>query len=84
VLTASVVYWSEFLAADPEAGFDSRRYHIFWEVVGLERGLLNHVSTIKELRERKVAARSRNWEYGRRDPSHWPRDILYPQHLALT
>jgi hypothetical protein len=28
--------------------------------------------------------RSRNREYGRRDPSHWPRDILYPQKLALT
>jgi hypothetical protein len=23
-------------------------------------------------------------EYGRRDPSRWPRGILYPQKLALT
>jgi hypothetical protein len=25
-----------------------------------------------------------NWEYGRRNPSHWPRGIRYPQKLALT
>jgi hypothetical protein len=31
-------------------GLDSRRYHIFWEVVGMERGPL---STIQELLERK-------------------------------
>jgi hypothetical protein len=37
-------------------GFDSRRYHIFWEVVGLERGPLSLVSTNEELLERKVAA----------------------------
>jgi hypothetical protein len=33
--------------------FDSRRYQIFWEVVGLERGLLSLVSTIEELFEGK-------------------------------
>jgi hypothetical protein len=37
-------------------GFDSRRYQIFWEVVGLERGPLNLVRIIEELLERKVAA----------------------------
>jgi hypothetical protein len=30
-------------------GFDSRRYQIFWEAVGLERGSLNVVSTTEEL-----------------------------------
>jgi hypothetical protein len=25
-----------------------------------------------------------NREYGRRDPSHWPRGTLYPQKLAIT
>jgi hypothetical protein len=30
-------------------GFDSRRYQIFWEVVGLERGPLSLVSTTEEL-----------------------------------
>jgi hypothetical protein len=34
-------------------GLDSRRYPIFWEVVGLERGPLSLVSTTKELLERK-------------------------------
>jgi hypothetical protein len=52
-----------------------QRYQIFWEVVGLERGLLSLVSTIEELRER---------DYGCRDPSHWPRGTLYPQKLPLT
>jgi hypothetical protein len=35
------------------SGFDSRRYQIFWEVVGLERGPLSLVSTIEELLGRK-------------------------------
>jgi hypothetical protein len=37
-------------------GFDFRRYQIFWEVVGLELGLLSLVRIIEELLERKVAA----------------------------
>jgi hypothetical protein len=37
------------------AWFDSRLYHIFWEVVGLELGPLNLVMIIEELLERKVA-----------------------------
>jgi hypothetical protein len=37
-------------------GFDSRRYQIFWEVVGLERGPLSLVRIIEELLEWKVAA----------------------------
>jgi hypothetical protein len=38
------------------SGFDSRRYHIFSEVVGLERGPLSLVGTIEELLWRKVVA----------------------------
>jgi hypothetical protein len=38
------------------SGFDSRRYQIFREAVGLERGPLSLVSTIEELLERKSAA----------------------------
>jgi hypothetical protein len=34
-------------------GFDSRRYKIFWEVVGLERGSLSLVRIIEELLEWK-------------------------------
>jgi hypothetical protein len=65
--------------------FDSRRYQIFWEVAGLERGPLSLVSTTEELLGRKKISGSglENREYDRRDPSRWPRDILYPQKLAL-
>jgi hypothetical protein len=38
------------------SGFDSRRYQIFWDAVGLERGQFSLVSPIEELLERKVAA----------------------------
>jgi hypothetical protein len=37
-------------------GFGSRRYQIFWEVVGLERGPFSFVRIIEELFERTVAA----------------------------
>jgi hypothetical protein len=59
-------------------GFDSRRYQISWEVVGLERGPLSLVSTTEELLGRKGS------DYGRRVTPRWPRDALYPQKLALT
>jgi hypothetical protein len=36
--------------------FDSRRYQILWEVVGLERGALNLVNTTEELLERKSSS----------------------------
>jgi hypothetical protein len=38
------------------SGFDSRRYQMLLEVVGLERGPLSLVSTIEELLGRKIAA----------------------------
>jgi hypothetical protein len=66
-------------------GFDSQRYHIFREVMGLERGLLSIVSTIEELLERKSSGSGlESREYGSRDPSRWSRGTLYPQKLALT
>jgi hypothetical protein len=34
-------------------GLDSRRYQIFWEVVGLERGPLSRMRIIEELLEWK-------------------------------
>jgi hypothetical protein len=50
-----VVYWSEFLATNPEALV---RFPALPEkkVVGLERGLLSLVNTTEELLDRKVAA----------------------------
>jgi hypothetical protein len=50
------------------SGFDFRRYQIFWEVVGLERGPLSLVITMEELLERRSndsGLEKRN--YGRRD-----------------
>jgi hypothetical protein len=52
--------------------------------VGLEQGPLILDSTIEEL----LGGRSSCFgleirEYGRRDPSRWPRGTLYPQKLAL-
>jgi hypothetical protein len=53
--------------------------------MGLEWGPLSLVSTIEELLERKNKGSGlESREYGRRDPSRWPRDTLYPQKLALT
>jgi hypothetical protein len=58
---------------------------IFWEVFGLERGPLSLVSTTKELLERKSTDSGLEIrQYGRRDPSRWQSDTLYPQKLALT
>jgi hypothetical protein len=52
-MTASVVSgqisWLQIL----RSGFDSRRYQIFREVVGLVRGLLSLVTTTEELLETK-------------------------------
>jgi hypothetical protein len=44
------------------SGFDSRRYQIFWEVVGLERGPLSLVSTIEELHEWNVVTQVQKTE----------------------
>jgi hypothetical protein len=67
------------------SGFDFRRYHIFWEVVGLEWGPLSLVNTIEELLERNSSGSCLEMrEYGRKYPSHWPRVNLYMWKLALT
>jgi hypothetical protein len=64
-------------------GFDSRRYQMFWEVVGLERGPLSLVSITEELLEWKSSGSG----------SRKPRltavgircvDTLYQQKSALT
>jgi hypothetical protein len=66
-------------------GFDSPRYDIFWELVGLERGALSLVSTSEELLGRKNSGYGlESREYGRKDTSRWPRGTFYPQKLALT
>jgi hypothetical protein len=67
------------------SGFDSRRYQNFWEVVGLERGTLSLVSTFEELLERKSSGSYLEIrEYGRRNPSRWPRGTLYPKKVGTN
>jgi hypothetical protein len=64
--------------------FDSRNYQKK-KVVGLERGPLSLVSTTEELLDRKSSSSClESREYGRRDPSCWPRGTLYLQKLAIT
>jgi hypothetical protein len=55
-LQCSVVSSQSFWLQIQRSEFESRRYQIFWELVDLERGLLNLVSTTEELLERNVAA----------------------------
>jgi hypothetical protein len=58
------------------SAFDSQRFHIFWEVVCLERGPLSLVSTTEELLGRKSSVSGlENREYGRSgSASRWLRD----------
>jgi hypothetical protein len=66
-------------------GFDSRRYQIFSELLGLQRGSLSLVSIIEELLGRRCSGSGlKIRKYGHRDPSRWPRGTFYPQKLALT
>jgi hypothetical protein len=66
-------------------GFDSRCYQNFWEVVGPERSPLSLMSTIEELLERKCSGSGLDiWEYGRKDPSRWPRNTLLSADKRLS
>jgi hypothetical protein len=51
------------------SGFDSRRYQIFWDVVGLQLSPLSLVSTFEELLERKSSGSDlEEREYGHAAP----------------
>jgi hypothetical protein len=66
-------------------GLDSRHYHIFWDVGGLERGPLSVMSTKEELLGRNSSGSGLEIrEYGRGDPLRWLHNTLYLQKLALT
>jgi hypothetical protein len=70
-------------------GFDSRRYQIFWKVVGLERGPLSLVNTTEELLGRKGSGSCLEIrECGLRDSSRWPRCVrltaLSPSVIRLS
>jgi hypothetical protein len=55
-VTASVARGQSSWLQIQRSWFDSRRYQIFGEVVGLERRPLSLMSKTEELLERKVAA----------------------------
>jgi hypothetical protein len=66
-------------------GIDSQHYHIFWEVVGLERGPLSLVSTNEELLGRNSSGSGLTIrEYGCGNPLCWPYNTFYPQKTSLT
>jgi hypothetical protein len=53
------------------------------KVVSLERGPLSLESTTEELLDRKSSGSGlENREYGRRDPSRWPRGTFYPAKVG--
>jgi hypothetical protein len=53
--------------------------------VGLERDALSLVSTIEELLGKRCSGSGlESREYGRRDPSRWPRGTLYPQKVGTN
>jgi hypothetical protein len=68
------------------SGFDFRRYQIFWDVVGLERGPLSPVSAVEELLGRKSNGSGlESPDYGCRGSGELStRHPLYLQKLALT
>jgi hypothetical protein len=73
-----------YRSRDP--GFDSRRYKVFWEIVGLEWGSPNLVRITEKLHEWKSSGsrcrKSRLTAVGIRCADH--RNTFYPQELALT
>jgi hypothetical protein len=83
-LCGLVVRVSGYRSRDP--GFNSQRYQISWEVLGLERGPLSLVRITEELLEWKSSGSgSRKIDInGRGNPLCWPRDTLYPRKLELT
>jgi hypothetical protein len=64
ICTVEVPLWSSGQSSwlqIQRSEFDSRRYQIFTEVVGLQRGPLSLVSTIEELLERKSNGSGQPW-----------------------
>jgi hypothetical protein len=57
----------------------------FWAAVGMERGPLSLVNTLRSYLEEIVAAPGlENRSYDRRDSLRWPRYTLYPLNFALA
>jgi hypothetical protein len=87
--TVILRYWpplwpsgQEFPATDPEVRV---RFQALPDVLssGSGTGPLSLVSATEELLRKSSVSYLKSREYGRRDPSRWPRGTLYPQKLAL-
>jgi hypothetical protein len=87
---ASLLRYSRLSRPEPlqiqRSGFDFRRYKIFLEAEGLERGPLSLVSTTEELLGRKCSdVGLENRDYGRRrSAALTTRHLSIPQKLSLT
>jgi hypothetical protein len=83
-MVPTVILWSGFLATDPEVpgsipGFSSfLRNNESWT-----GSTQPHEYNWRAIGRKSSGSGVENREYGRRDPSRWPRDTLYPQKLAL-
>jgi hypothetical protein len=65
--------------------FDSRRYRIIWEVMGLERGPLSLMSTTEEVLKGKSSGSGLEIrEYGLRDPSRWLRGTALSTNVGTN
>jgi hypothetical protein len=62
------------------SGFDTRRYHLFCEVLGLERGAFS-LRIIMEVPEWKLQKAEIK---GRGDSLRWPRDTALPEKLGTN
>jgi hypothetical protein len=84
-LTASVVWWSEFLTTDPEARVRFKALPDFLRSNGSGTGSIKpREYNWGATRKQSSGSCLENREYSRRDLSRWPRGTLYPQKLALT
>jgi hypothetical protein len=84
-MAASVVYWPDFLATDPEVRVRFLALLDLLRNSGLERGPLSLVSTTEELLGSNSSGSGLEIrEYSRRDPSRGSRGTLYPQKFALS
>jgi hypothetical protein len=73
----------EFLATDPEVRVRFPALPDFLRSSSSSSS--SNSSTIEELPERKSSGFViENQEYGRRDPSRWPRGTLYPQKVGTN
>jgi hypothetical protein len=83
ILTCSILRGSPLWSSGQRSGFDSRRYRIFWVVVGLEQDPLSLVSTTEKLLERKSSGpgqENRDYDLGIRHADHVAPSIRKHQH----